>query len=40
MFLQCSLKGSNLVARPVGELDLQVADLFRQQLERHLAITR
>lgn len=28
------------MARPVGELDLQVADLFRQQLERHLAITR
>jgi stage II sporulation protein AA (anti-sigma F factor antagonist) len=29
--------GRNLVARPVGELDLSVADRFRIQLERHLA---
>lgn len=36
MHVDCFVKGANLVARPAGELDLQVADLFRNQLERHL----
>ena len=37
MFLDCFVRGANLVVRPAGELDLQVADFFRNQLERHLA---
>lgn len=37
MHIDCFVKGANLVARPTGELDLQVADTFRYQLERHLS---
>ena len=36
--MDCVVWGRNLVARPVGELDLAVADRFRAELEHYLAV--
>jgi stage II sporulation protein AA (anti-sigma F factor antagonist) len=40
MLLDLRVEGESLVARPVGELDLQVADALRRHLVRHLGIGR